>query len=98
MKTASVARLTHESSFPEVFASQAGVKRSEVHSRPQSPSFLCHVVGKRGAATGRLQIKPSGFGTRMSEARHELKKPARTSQIPPAPFARYGNGELLAKE
>ena len=32
------------------------------HSRPQSPSFLGHVVGKRGAATGRLQIKPSGSG------------------------------------
>ena len=28
------------------------------HSRPQSPSFLGHVVGKRG----RLQIKPSGSG------------------------------------
>ena len=28
------------------------------HSRPQSPSFLGHVVG-------RLQIKPSGSGTRM---------------------------------
>ena len=34
----------------------------ESHSRPQSPSFLGHVVGKRGAATGRLQIKPSGSG------------------------------------
>jgi len=33
MKTANVARLTHESLFslPEVFASQAGVKRSELH-------------------------------------------------------------------
>ena len=31
------------------------------HSRPQSPSFLGHVVGKRV----RLQIKPSGSGTRM---------------------------------
>ena len=30
------------------------------HSRPQSPSFLGHVVGKRGV--GRLQIKPSGSG------------------------------------
>ena len=28
------------------------------HSRPQSPSFLGHVVGKRG----QLQIKPSGSG------------------------------------
>ena len=28
------------------------------HSRPQSPSFLGHVLGKRG----RLQIKPSGSG------------------------------------
>ena len=27
------------------------------HSRPQSPSFLGHVVGKEGLATGRLQIK-----------------------------------------
>ena len=62
MKTASVARLKHESLLPKVFASQAGVKRSEVHSRPQNPSFLGHVVGKRGAATGRLQIKPSGSG------------------------------------
>ena len=35
---------------------------SAEHSRPQSPSFLGHVVGKRGAATGRLQIKPSGSG------------------------------------
>ena len=35
----------------------------ESHSCPQSPSFLDHVVGKRGAlATGRLQIKPSGSG------------------------------------
>ena len=35
----------------------------ESHSCPQSPSFLGHVVGKRGAlATGRLQIKPSGSG------------------------------------
>ena len=57
MKTASVARLKHESSLPDVFASQAGVKRSEVHSRPQSPSFLGHVVGKRGAATsGRKNV------------------------------------------
>ena len=35
------------------------------HSRPQSPSFLGHVVGKRGVTngqTGRLQIKPSAFG------------------------------------
>ena len=32
------------------------------HSRPQSPSFLGHVVGKPGVATGRLQIKPSGSG------------------------------------
>ena len=43
------------------------------HSRPQSPSFLGHVVGKRGAlATGRLQIKPSGSedenGRIMSES------------------------------
>ena len=30
----------------------------EGHSRPQSPSFLGHVVGKRG----RLQIKSSGSG------------------------------------
>ena len=29
-----------------------------VHSRPQNPSFLGHVVRKRG----RLQIKPSGSG------------------------------------
>ena len=37
-----------------------------IHSRPQSPSFLGHVVGKRGALeacpTDRLQIKPSGSG------------------------------------
>ena len=32
------------------------------HSRRQSPSFVRHVVGKRWAATGRLQIKPSGSG------------------------------------
>ena len=34
------------------------------HSRPQSPSFLGHVVEKRGRGltTGRLQIKPSGSG------------------------------------
>ena len=38
------------------------------HSRPQSPSFLGHVVGKRGnwsvtvSCSGRLQIKPSGSG------------------------------------
>ena len=36
------------------------------HSRPQSPSFLGHVVGKRGVGytgyTGWLQIKPSGSG------------------------------------
>ena len=38
---------------------------TQAHSRPQSPSFLGRVVGKRGAATGatgRLQIKPSGSG------------------------------------
>ena len=35
-------------------------KKIAFHSRPQSPSFLGHVVGKR--ATGRLQIKPSGSG------------------------------------
>ena len=34
---------------------------SVCHSRPQSPPFLGHVVGKRGV-TGRLQIKPSGSG------------------------------------
>ena len=37
-----------------------------IHSCPQSPSFLGHVVGKRGALeacpTDRLQIKPSGSG------------------------------------
>ena len=33
----------------------------QLHSRPQSPSFLGHVVLKRGC-TGSLQIKPSGFG------------------------------------
>ena len=33
-------------------------KTRTTHSRPQSPSFLGHVVGKRG----RLQIKPSGSG------------------------------------
>ena len=31
---------------------------SPYHSRPQSPSFLGHVLRKRG----RLQIKPSGSG------------------------------------
>ena len=35
----------------------------EGHSRPQSPSFLGHVVGKRG----RLQIKSSGSGDGMVE-------------------------------
>ena len=36
---------------------------TESHSRPESPSFLGHMVGKRGAlATRRLQIKPSGSG------------------------------------
>ena len=38
---------------------------THAHSRPQSPPFLGHVVGKRGAATGatgRFQIKPSGSG------------------------------------
>ena len=37
------------------------LEQSKEHSRPQSPSFLSHVVGKR-RATGRLQIKPSGSG------------------------------------
>ena len=37
------------------------LEESKEHSRPQSPSFLSHVVGKR-RATGRLQIKPSGSG------------------------------------
>ena len=37
---------------------QKSCHRSFHHSRPQSPSFLGHVVGKRG----RLQIKPSSSG------------------------------------
>ena len=34
------------------------INSAKKHSRPQSPSFLGHVVLKRG----RLLIKPSGFG------------------------------------
>ena len=36
-----------------------------MHSRPQSPSFLGHVVGIKPLVVltgGRLQIKPSGSG------------------------------------
>ena len=43
------------------------------HSRPQSPSFLGHVVGKRG----RLQIKPSGSGDEnvLLDARVRIHSP-----------------------
>ena len=59
---------------------------STPHSRPQSPSFLGHVVGNEGLAirleirlaTGRLQIKPSGSG---DENKHTSEIGIRDLQI-----------------
>ena len=45
-------------------------KTRTTHSRPQSPSFLGHVVGKRG----RLQIKPSGSGDENEDDYENLRE------------------------
>ena len=57
---ASCAFLSRRARLPWHAQKMCAVTIVGAHSRPQSPSFLGHVVGKRG--TGRLQIKPSGSG------------------------------------
>ena len=41
-----------------------------IHSRPQSPSFLGHVVGKRGVG---YKLSRVALGTRMGT--HRIRKP-----------------------
>ena len=75
------------------------------HSRPQSPSFLGHVVGKRG----RLQIKPSGSGDenghtpefhRRKMSAHALEKMTRDQfrVISLAPRRKYPRNVVQMKE
>ena len=105
MKTASVARLTHESSLQAFLLRKQVLREAKCILVPRARRFLVRWSGNKSGNEGLplvgYKLSRVAQGTRMSEARHELKvmhEPARTSQIPPAPFARYANGEFLAKE
>ena len=101
MKTASVARLTHESLLQAFLLRKQVLREAKYILVPRARRFLVRWSGNEGLPLVGYKLSRVAQGTRMSEARHELKvvhEPARTSQIPPAPFSRYANGEFLAKE